>query len=116
MRLRLSLVVLSVILASVSCRKAVPESPVHFAREEIAMDVRPGTLEVRGMYHRKLKTPGASWQEIQARKPPPDPTIIFLGEHWWKLPSIALAVLAALWWVLERIGVSGFLLQLTGFR
>jgi hypothetical protein len=24
---------------------------VHFAREEIAMDVRPGTLEVRGMYH-----------------------------------------------------------------
>ena len=53
MRLRLSLVVLSVILASVSCRKAVPESPVHFAREEIAMDVRPGTLEVRGMYHFK---------------------------------------------------------------
>jgi hypothetical protein len=35
----------------VSCRKAVQESPVHFAREEIAMDVRPGTLEVRGMYH-----------------------------------------------------------------
>jgi hypothetical protein len=24
---------------------------VHFAREEIAMDVRPGALEVRGMYH-----------------------------------------------------------------
>jgi hypothetical protein len=45
------LVVLPVILASVSCRKAAPESPVHFAREEIAMDVGPGTLEVRGMYH-----------------------------------------------------------------
>jgi len=42
---------LSVILASVSCRKAEPVSPVHFAREEIAMDVKPGTLGVRGMYH-----------------------------------------------------------------
>jgi hypothetical protein len=34
-----------------ACRKAKPVSPIHFAREEIAMDVRPGTLEVRGMYH-----------------------------------------------------------------
>ena len=51
MRLRLPLVVLWVGVALVSCRKAAPESPVHFAREEIAMDVRPGTLEVRGMYH-----------------------------------------------------------------
>jgi hypothetical protein len=33
------------------CRKAEPASPVHFAREEIAMDVKSGTLEVRGMYH-----------------------------------------------------------------
>jgi hypothetical protein len=51
MRLRLPLVVLWVAVALVSCRKAIPESPLHFAREEIAMDVRPGTLEVRGMYH-----------------------------------------------------------------
>ena len=34
-----------------ACRKAEPVSPVHFAREEIVMDVRPGALEVRGMYH-----------------------------------------------------------------
>jgi hypothetical protein len=34
-----------------ACRKAEPVSPIHFAREEIAMDVKPGTLEVRGMYH-----------------------------------------------------------------
>jgi hypothetical protein len=51
MRSGLSSVGLSVFLAFVSCRKAAPDSPVHFAREEIAMDVRPGTLEVRGMYH-----------------------------------------------------------------
>jgi len=51
MRLRLALVVLWVVLASVSCRRAEPQSPVHFAREEIAMDVRSGTLEVRGVYH-----------------------------------------------------------------
>jgi hypothetical protein len=38
-------------LAVLACRKPAQVSPVHFAREEIAMDVRPGTLEVRGMYH-----------------------------------------------------------------
>ena len=40
-------------LAIAACRKTAPESPVHFAREEITMDVRPGTLEVSGMYHFK---------------------------------------------------------------
>jgi hypothetical protein len=39
------------LLAIVSCRKPVSVGPVHFAREEIAMDIRPGVLEVRGMYH-----------------------------------------------------------------
>jgi hypothetical protein len=45
------LAVLCVLLAGLSCRKAAPELPVHFAREEVSMDVRPGTLEVRGVYH-----------------------------------------------------------------
>jgi hypothetical protein len=40
-------------LASASCCKAAPELPVHFAREEVSLDVRPGTLEVRGVYHFK---------------------------------------------------------------
>ena len=39
------------LLLLTACRRAEPVSPVHFAREEIAMDVRTGTLEVRGMYH-----------------------------------------------------------------
>jgi hypothetical protein len=51
MPLRFSLTVLCASLLLASCRKPSPASPVHFAREEIAMDVRPGTLEVRGMYH-----------------------------------------------------------------
>ena len=49
--LRPSLAVLCAFLGIATCRKASPKSPVHFAREEIVMDVRPGTLEVRGMYH-----------------------------------------------------------------
>jgi hypothetical protein len=51
MLLRVLLIALCAGLALTSCRKAAPESPVHFAREEIAMDVKSGTLEVRGMYH-----------------------------------------------------------------
>jgi len=53
MRPRFILAALCTSLVLASCRKPAPESPVHFAREEIAMDVGPGTLEVRGMYHFK---------------------------------------------------------------
>jgi hypothetical protein len=49
--LRPRFAMLCALLATATCRKAAPESPVHFAREEIGMDVRPGTLEVRGVYH-----------------------------------------------------------------
>jgi hypothetical protein len=48
---RLGVNFLCVLLAVTSCRKPGPTGPVHFAREEIAMNVRPGVLEVRGMYH-----------------------------------------------------------------
>jgi hypothetical protein len=48
---RLGVNFLCVLLAVTSCRKPGPTGPVHFAREEIAMDVRPGVLEVRGTYH-----------------------------------------------------------------
>ena len=38
-------------LVSMSCRKRTPASPLHFAREEVSLDVRPGVLEVRAVYH-----------------------------------------------------------------
>jgi hypothetical protein len=49
--LRFWFAALCALLVTATCRKSAPPSPVHFAREEIAMDVKPGTLEVRGMYH-----------------------------------------------------------------
>jgi hypothetical protein len=51
MPFRVLLVAFCAGLTLAACREAAPESPVHFAREEIAMNVRPGTLEVRGTYH-----------------------------------------------------------------
>ncbi len=51
MTVRFGVSFLCVLLAATSCRKPGPTGPVHFAREEIALDVRPETLEVRGMYH-----------------------------------------------------------------
>ena len=33
-----------------NCRRG-PSGPVHFAREEVELNVRPGTLEVTGTYH-----------------------------------------------------------------
>jgi hypothetical protein len=49
--LRLWFAMLCALLAAATCRRPAPPSPVHFAREEVAMDVKPGTLEIRGMYH-----------------------------------------------------------------
>jgi hypothetical protein len=49
--LRLWFATLCALLATATCHKSAPPSPVHFAREEIAMDVKLGALEVRGMYH-----------------------------------------------------------------
>jgi len=39
------------LLALFACRKVPPPGPVHFAREEVTLDIRPGVLEVRGNYH-----------------------------------------------------------------
>jgi hypothetical protein len=38
------------VLTTQSCRRQ-PQSPVHFAREEIEMKVHAGFMEIRGMYH-----------------------------------------------------------------
>ena len=42
--------VVLVFLISTACRRE-PAGPVHFAREEVELNVRPGTLEVTGTYH-----------------------------------------------------------------
>ena len=39
------------LLLTAGCPKPAPVTPVHFAREEVALDVRPGTLEVSATYH-----------------------------------------------------------------
>ncbi len=42
---------LLVSLPTTGCNKPEPAGPIHFAREEVALHVRPGTLDVGGMYH-----------------------------------------------------------------
>lgn len=39
------------LLLGAACRRAEPVGPVHFAREEVWMDVRPGVLAVSATYH-----------------------------------------------------------------
>jgi hypothetical protein len=73
-------------------------------------------VAVRRRFAAQLVKLGTTWQQIQDRKPPPDPTIPFLGEHWWKLPAIIFGVGAALWSVLELFGVADYLAKLAGFK
>lgn len=39
------------VLLLAACRRAEPAGPVHFAREEVWLDVRPGVLAVSATYH-----------------------------------------------------------------
>jgi hypothetical protein len=54
-------------------------------------------IGIRLSYQNQLESLGRKWPDIQAQKPPPDPTIGFLGDNWWKLPATIFAALTALW-------------------
>jgi len=61
--------------------------------------------KIRQAYYNALETPCATWQEIESRPTPGDPTINFIGEHWWKLPAIIIGALAILWTAIKWSGV-----------
>ncbi|HBB87606.1 MAG TPA: hypothetical protein DC047_08325 [Blastocatellia bacterium] len=71
---------------------------------------------IRNAYRKAFEALGNTWQEIKARNPPPDPTINFLGEHWWKLPTVIFAIFGLLWLIVEQIGISDLLVKLTGVK
>lgn len=73
-------------------------------------------ISIRRSYQIELGKLGETWQEIQDQKPPPDPTINFLGEHWWKLPSLIVGMFALLWLIVQQIGVADRLLEFIGLR
>ena len=73
-------------------------------------------IAIRKMYQVELRGLGDTWQQIQEKKPPPDPTTTFLGEHWWKLPAVISGIFALSWLVVEQIGVSDLILRLAGLK
>jgi len=67
-------------------------------------------IGIRLEYQKQLESLGTTWAEIQALKPPPDPTIGFLGDTWWKLPATIFGALTAMWaltQLLLRQGIFG---------
>jgi hypothetical protein len=73
-------------------------------------------IAIRTTYQTQVSEMGATWQQIQEKKLPPDPTINFLGEHWWKLPTVILGMFAFLWLILEQVGVADYFVELTGMK
>ena len=94
----------------------LPSSVLLAAGLVISGRMIANAIAIRRAYHAELEKLGTTWQEIEATKPPSDPTINFLGEHWWKLPTIIVSMFAFLWLIPELIGVSDFLRELTGVR
>ena len=52
------------------------------------------------------------WSAEALHEFPPDPTLEFLGDKWWKLPAAVTAVVSGELVVLELFGVTDMLVQL----
>jgi hypothetical protein len=64
------------------------------------------TLKVRREWENSRAALGATWKEVKAADPAPDPTEEFLGSGTWKLLATVAAILAAVWTVLQWSGTS----------
>ena len=73
-------------------------------------------IAVRRKYRAAVAELGATWQEIQEKNPPPDPTISFIGEHWWSLPGVIVGGFIALQLILEQLGVATALFEIAGLQ
>lgn len=63
-------------------------------------------IRLRAEYHEAIAYSARTWDPDEAKKQPPDPTISFIGENWWKLPATLGAIVLALWQILEWTGAA----------
>jgi hypothetical protein len=68
-------------------------------------------IVLRERYRTELTKLGATTAAVENEKPAPDPTISFIGEDWWKLPSLLGGILFAVWAILEWTGSSQTLID-----
>ncbi len=120
----------TVLTLAVTTAIAVPS--IHYAlattspnesRIETILDVTTGfgglfaVVVLIGRFVRNAAAVRLAYQEQVARwtaksRPPKDPTIDFLGERWWSLPSVLVGMIGVVWTALELSGVAGRLLEL----
>ena len=61
---------------------------------------------LKDKYYKERSKLGETWTDVQANKIPDDPTILFLGEHWWKLPATMSAAMAIALALAQMFGLS----------
>jgi hypothetical protein len=66
---------------------------------------------IRQDYRDALTELGTTTVEVDGKKPAPDPTIPFIGEDWWKLPTLVGGGLVAAWVFLEWTGAAQLVLD-----
>ena len=69
-------------------------------------------IQVRLLYRRSLKALGSTWAQIRDADAPPDPTVPFLGDNWWKLPAILLGGASSLWLMVDALGIREMVMSL----
>lgn len=67
-------------------------------------------ISLKLKYYEKIKNLRLTYREIVEKSLPPDPTIGFLGEHWWSLPASIIAIAAALWFLIKYLSLEELLL------
>jgi hypothetical protein len=120
----------TILALAVTTAIAVPS--IHFAlattsptesRIETILDVTTGiggllaVIVLMGRFVQTAATVRLAHQEQVARwtikaRPPKDPTIDFLGERWWSLPSVLVGMIGVVWTALELSGLAGRLVAL----
>lgn len=71
--------------------------------------VRKASLLRRKYQEACTEKMGQSWSAQKAKNLPPDPTLEFLGDKWWKLPAVVTAVITAALVALKVLGVTNIL-------
>jgi len=70
--------------------------------------------DIRETYKSILRRRGTKWLDIVATMPAPDPTMKFIGEHWWRLPAVVFGFIGVLWGLLEWFGLARLIRDLLG--
>lgn len=69
---------------------------------------------IRKEYLEERTALGETWQEVVGNEVPPDPTLDYISNEWWRLPTVIYPVLGGILFVVEFLGIGKVLVEVVG--